>query len=119
MRTKKPKNRHCFLLYTDKKNKEQVEQMLKDRSEELSIRSYIISNSGAKVLVSLRLHKSSYPIYLSKLLDMEFAKHDPVDRCAISLEYDKAAMRTSDPSPIVYGIPPCRQEVLFLHKSDH
>jgi len=50
---------------------------------------------------------------------MEFAKHDPVDRCAISLEYDKAAMRTSDPSPIVYGIPPCRQEVLFLHKSDH
>lgn len=70
-------------------------------------------------MVSLRLHKSSYPIYLSKLLDMEFVKHDPVDRCAISLEYDKAAMRTSDPSPIVYGIPPSRQEVLFLYKSDH
>jgi len=109
--------RHCFLMYSDTKNKSQIEEILKEKMEDLSIRSYIISNSGSVTLVSLRLYKPSFPNYLSKMLDMELAKHDPVNRYDIPLEYDKMVMNTSDPAPIIHGVPPSRQEILLRYKT--
>jgi len=117
MRTEKPKLRHCFLLYSETKNKSQIEEMLKEKMEDLSIRSYIISNNGSATLVSLRLFKPSFPNYLSRILGMELAKHDAVSRYDIPLEYDKFVMNTSDPAPVIHGIPPSRQEILLRSKT--